>query len=358
MLATPLSLTARTLYAELRELALALGASEHMGDTPGSVVRKALKGVDYLYYQYRDLDGCTRQAYLGADNAATQVLLARLTARATDRAEDLGHLDELRAAFVAAGGGIMEHGPMRVLLGFADAGVLQPGQGQAVLVGTHAFNVLGNLLGVRWASQMQTQDIDLAGETDLDLAVRNPGVSAPDVLEQLGMGFLPLPTLDPRAPSTSFKVRGQAMRVDLLAPLVGKPGAGPVFVPAFKAMAQPLRFLDYLLQEPVPAVATGRRSLALVNVPAPERFALHKLLVSESREAIFATKAEKDRLQAMQLLEVLIEEAPDGIENAWADLVMRGKGWSDKLHRALRKCEKSYPEVVAYLREQEGAFRL
>ncbi|MFP5430809.1 MAG: hypothetical protein ACLGHE_07480, partial [Gammaproteobacteria bacterium] len=90
MLATPLSLTARTLYAELRELALALGASEHMGDTPGSVVRKALKGVDYLYYQYRDLDGCTRQAYLGADNAATQVLLARLTARATDRAEDLG----------------------------------------------------------------------------------------------------------------------------------------------------------------------------------------------------------------------------------------------------------------------------
>lgn len=350
MHATPLSMTARTLYAELRELALAFGASEHMGDTPGSVARKTLKGVDYLYYQYRDLDGCTRQTYLGADNPTTRALLERLTTRAADHADDLRHMDELRAAFVAAGGGVMEHASMRVLQGFADAGVLRPGLGQAVLVGTHAFNVLGNLLGVRWASQMQTQDIDLAGETDLDLAVRNTGVSAPDVLEQLGMGFLPVPTLDPRAASTSFKVRGQAMRVDLLAPQVGKPGTGPVFVPALNAMAQPLRFLDYLLQEPVPAVVAGRRTLALVNVPAPERFALHKLLVSESREAVFATKAEKDRLQAMQLLEVLIEEAPDGIEKAWADLVTRGKGWSDKLDRALKKCQVAYPDVVAYLR--------
>lgn len=350
MHAIPLSLTARTLQAELRELALAAGASEHIGDTPGSVVRKALKGVDYLYYQYRDLDGCTRQAYLGADNAATRGLLERLAARTADRADDLNHLDELRAAFVAAGGGGMEHGPMRVLLGFADAGVLRPSLGQAVLVGTHAFNVLGNLLGVRWASQMQTQDIDLAGETDLDLAVRNTTVSAPDVLEQLGMGFLPAPTLDPRVPSTSFKVRGQQMRVDLLAPLVGKPGVGPVFVPALNAMAQPLRFLDYLLQEPVPAVAVGRRALALVNVPAPERFALHKLLVSESREAVFATKAEKDRLQAMQMLAVLIEEAPDGLAGALEDLWRRGKGWSDKLGRALRKCERAHPEAVAYVR--------
>lgn len=354
MHATPLSLTARTLGAELRELALALGATEHMGDTPGSVVRKTLKGVDYLYYQYRDLDGCTRQAYLGADNTATRTLLERLATRAADRAEDLRHLDELRAAFVGAGAGVMEHAPLRVLQGFADAGVLQPGIGQAVLVGTHAFNVLGNLLGVRWASQMQTQDIDLAGEADLDLAVRNPGVSAPDVLERLGMGFLPVPTLDPRAPSTSFKVRGQPMRVDLLAPLVGKPGKGPVFVPALNALAQPLRFLDYLLKEPVAAVVVGRRALALVNVPAPERFALHKLLVSESREAVFAAKAEKDRLQAMQLLEVLIEEAPDGLEGALADLVQRGKGWSDKLARALRKGEKTYPEAARHLRELQA----
>ena len=31
------------------------------------------------------------------------------------------------------------------------------------------------------------------------------------------MGFLPVPGLDPKSPTTSFKVRGQSLRVDLLA---------------------------------------------------------------------------------------------------------------------------------------------
>jgi hypothetical protein len=164
------------------------------------------------------------------------------------------------------------------------------------------------------------------------------------------MGFIPVPTLDPRQPSTSFKVRGQELRVDLLTPLVGKPSGTPVFVPALQAVAQPLRFLDYLLENPVPAIMAGRTDLALVNVPAPERFALHKLLVSESREAAFATKAEKDRLQALQLLTVLLQEAPDGLPEAKANLVARGKGWQDKLERALKKCERLDSVVVAELR--------
>ena len=65
----PLSLTARTLYAELNDLALALGATEHIGRTPGTVVRKTVHGHRYIYYQYRDLDGRTRQSYLGRDAA-------------------------------------------------------------------------------------------------------------------------------------------------------------------------------------------------------------------------------------------------------------------------------------------------
>lgn len=79
--------------------------------------------------------------------------------------------------------------------------------------------------------------------------------------------------------------------------------------------------------------------------------------MSESCEAVFATKAEKDRLQAIPFLEVLIEGAPDGLAAALSGLVLRGKGWADKLNRALKRCEKGYPAVVAYLRELEGAFR-
>jgi hypothetical protein len=67
----------------------------------------------------------------------------------------------------------------------------------------------------------------------------------PDVLTSLGMGFLPAPTLDPRSPSTSFRVRGRELRVDLLTPLVGRSSDSPIYIPAFNACAQPVRFLDY-----------------------------------------------------------------------------------------------------------------
>ncbi len=349
MHANALSLTAQTLYAELQELALAMSATENIGQMPGSVVRKTIKGLDYLYYQYRDLDGRTRQAYLGADDEATGGLIKTLNQRASMRDADLTRLNELGSAFIAAGGHAMNHAAFRVLKAFVDAGTLRPGQGCAVLIGTHAFSALGNLLGVRWASHMQTQDIDLAGEAGIALAINPPAVSVPDTLERLGMGFIPVPALDPRSPSTSFRVRGKELRLDLLTPETGKSKGGAIFVPALNSMAQPLRFLDYLLADVIPVVIPGRREQLLVNLPRPERFALHKLLVSESRQSTFATKALKDRLQAMQMLEVLLENHPDGIGEAKEDLVSRGRGWTDKFARALKKCAGDYPDVVNHI---------
>lgn len=350
MQAIALSLTARTLYAELRELALAQGIAQQIGETPGTLVSKTLRGTQYRYYQYRDLDGRTRQAYLGAAGSEADRIARRIAVRASEGAEDRARLEELRAAFLGAGGTAMEQAPLRVLQAFADSGVLRPAPGYAVLVGTHAFNVLGNALGVRWASRMQTQDIDIAGEADIDLAVPRPESPPAAILDQLDMGFIPVPALDPRAPSTAYRVRGKELRVDLLTPLRGKSRAKPVFVPALNSVAEPLRHLDYLLVEPVPVVVVGKRMLVVLNVPAPERFALHKLLLAESRPAMFASKATKDRLQAMQMLGVLIAEAPDGLADAWHDLKSRGAGWAGKLHRALAKCATAWPDTVAWVR--------
>ena len=140
MHAQPLSLTARTLYAELREQALALGATENIGPLPGVVVAKTIRNRQYLYHQYRDLAGKTRQTYLGPEDETTRALVARLTDMRESRTEDLARLDSLRGAFLAAGGAVMQQGPFRVLKAFADTGILRPGAGHAVLVGTHAFN--------------------------------------------------------------------------------------------------------------------------------------------------------------------------------------------------------------------------
>ena len=351
MTSASLSLTARTLYAELRELALAVGATENIGDTPGAVVSKTVRGSIYFYYQYRDLDGRTKQAYLGADRAIVREVASRLHARSSEREGDREQLHELRAAFLAAGGGVTEHAPLRVIKGFADAGLLQPGPGSAVLVGTHAFNALGNLLGVRWVRRMQTHDIDLAAAPSIHFAVTPRQSSAPDVLGRLNMGFIPVPSLNTRSPSTSYRIRGRELRVDLLSPMTGKLAKTPVFVPSLNAHAQPVRFLDYLIDDTISVPIVGRRLLVLVNVPLPERFALHKLLVSESRPSAFATKAEKDRVQGAQLLEVLLEEAPDGIGPAKKTLEKRGQGWCDRLARAIEKSRNLSPAAFEYLAE-------
>lgn len=344
---TPLSLTSRTLFAELRELALAIGATENLGALPGSVVHKTVKGHRYLYHQYRDLSGVTRQSYLGPDDEATRAFLRRIEAHRAERASDLERLTELRAAFHAAGGFAMAHGPFRVVRAFSDAGVLRPGIGHALLIGTHAFHAMGNLLGVRWSGAMMTQDIDVAAERDIDLALSTPGAAAPDVLVALGMGFIPVPSLDPRSPSTSFRVRGEELRVDLLTPLVGKAARRPVFVPALKAPAQALRFLDYLLEDPIPLPVLSSTGLALINVPRPARYALHKLIVSEVRGEAFASKAEKDRAQSAQILEVLLEDAPESLAAARRALASRGRGWSSRFNRGLKKLARERPQLEA-----------
>lgn len=343
-----MSATARTLYAELREQALIVAASSPLGERPGSVVRKLNKGRSYVYFQTRDLDGRLRQHYLGAADApATDALVARLLGGNAELADEAARLNQVRAAFVAAGGTMLPAATFRVLQAFTQAGVLSPGAGHAVLVGTNAFQCLGNLLGVRWQSGLQTQDIDVAAEGGgaVEVAVPRPDAPAPELLERLAMGFLPVPPLDPRSPSTSYFIRGNELRVDLLTPLIGR-ARGPRYVPALGAHASPVRHLDFLLVEPIVALAIGPRDLAVIQVPDPARFALHKLMVSVLRPAVFSTKADKDRQQAMQMLSALVENAPDDISTVWNDLRARGSGWTKKVERALAVCRRTDAALV------------
>jgi hypothetical protein len=95
----PLSLTARTLYAELIELSLAIGIAQPVRALRGSLVSKQVRGGHYLYYQYRDLDGRPRQAYGGADSEATRERFKRLRQPPAAAADDRAQLDGLRAAY-------------------------------------------------------------------------------------------------------------------------------------------------------------------------------------------------------------------------------------------------------------------
>jgi hypothetical protein len=326
----------QTLYAELVEQLLTLDARRSMGHAPGAFVSKKLKRGTYYYFQYSEPGGTTRQAYIGPKSAALEALVRRYAAERDALRADRRSVESLCAALRAGGATTTDARSARVLSALADAGVFKLG---ATLVGTHAFAVLGNVLGVRWTgASARTEDVDIAAERALEVAVPELRSDVPAVLDALGMGFLPVPGFSPRAPSTPFRVRGQALRVDLVTPARGDVSS-PVAIPRLNAAAAPVRFLDYLLQDPQPAAVLDGGGV-LVNVPHPARFAVHKLLVAQDRAAAFQAKSRKDVAQAAQVVMALEELRPGDLARAVSDAVGRGKGWNAALKRAVAMLER------------------
>jgi hypothetical protein len=341
------SLTTHTQYAELLEQTLALEASHSLAHVRGSFVTRVVKGQVYHYYHYRDLLGEVRQIYLGPDSTAWRRFIEDTQAGKEGMGADLQRIEELCAALRATGANVTPHGPAKVIQALADAGLFRHGM---VLVGTNAFAVLGNVLGVRWGEAATTQDIDFAYHSDIDVVVRSaPAIHVPNVLADLKIGFLPIPKLNAKHPSTSFRVRGKELRVDFLVPVRGRLPSKPVFLPSLNTAAEPLRFLDYLIESTQQAVVVAQRSI-LVNVPAPGRYALHKLIVATERRAATA-KARKDIDQAAQLIEVLNEESPGELRAAWQSLAKHGDGWVRRCRTGLKQMERHYPETAARFNE-------
>jgi hypothetical protein len=218
----------------------------------------------------------------------------------------------------------------------------------AVLVGSHAFLVLGNQLGVRWGESLaRTEDVDIAKDRGIDVALAREGRRI-DLQEALGAPLPRFSILNPKHPATVFRVRGTEIEVELLTPMVGREQERPVKLEAFGAAATPLRFLDYLIEETQPGVVLGGAGV-LVNVPRPGRFAMHKLIVASRRptRSAGATKAPKDLAQAEALLRVLLAELPGEITLAWKALSRRGPAWVSGAARSLANLD---PEIVSELR--------
>ncbi|HIP06445.1 MAG TPA: hypothetical protein EYG66_01055 [Mariprofundaceae bacterium] len=190
-------------------------------------------------------------------------------------------------------------------------------QQKCVLIGSHAFSAIGNALGVTWDGHTaETKDIDMGR------MVRLSGQKPIKVVERLQkIGFRPIPQLNHKHAPTNFKHKN-GMKIDFLTPMRGKPNTTPVLLNGTDIHAEPLRFLDYLIQEPQQAAVITRNGV-LVYVPQPARYALHKCIIYYYRRDL--DKKEKDLLQAQSILTVLEESMPHLIKAAWADLP-----WKDK----------------------------
>ncbi len=334
---THLPATVSTLYAELLAQSIQAEMETVVRGLPsGTFVSKEIRGRTYWYLQ-QTVGAQQKQHYLGPDSEA---LRAGIAEARTARVEALAR--ERLCAMLRAGGATTESAAVgRVFELLAEASVFRRG---GVLIGTHAFAVYGNLLGVRLAATaLRTQDIDIAQDPAIAVAIL--GEVAPTAVEEhLRASFAvhPIPALDPRKPSTSFKIRGQELRIDFVTPLRGREQAGPIYLPAFKVSAHPLRFLDYLIAHPVQAAVVGKTSI-LVNIPQPARFAFHKLWVAEERGVSWQTRAQKDLLQANLLFALLLADRPGDLQLAWEAL--------GKYPQAKRRIEKVIAHFPPELRE-------
>jgi len=348
-----LSESVQTLYAELLEQTIhAEAEAAVVGAPPGSFVSKAVKGGTYWYVQRMEGDR-KRQHYLGKESPTLLAWMEEMRQARTRSAADEAQRAKL-CGMLAAGGAAMESAAVvKVLLLLAQSGVFRMG---GVLVGTQAFIAYGNMLGVRFERQaLRTQDVDIAQDRAIGVALSREAspVNVERSLTGSGLGFFPVPALDPKLPSTSFKIRGRELRVDFLTPLVGPESDRPVFLPALGVSAHPLRFLDFLIENPVQSVVLGGSGI-LVNVPDPSRFAFHKLWISGRRQVSEQTKAAKDRRQAGDLLEVLLEDRPADLPAAW-EALLRNKAVTRAVHEAIRRLAPELRErLTGHLRAAES----
>jgi len=295
------------LYGDLENFARRQGAA--LPGTPGSVLERTnASGFRFYAHQYYEATGKKVEKYLAGPVGDPQ---------ADARAKELGErIAELNAAIKSLrllgreGFKLADAKTYATIASLHNHGVFEAG---ALLVGSHAYGALLNQLGVR-AAQYATQDVDIARNAELAFA-KPARKSFLDMIRESGIAFVEVPQLDRRKPGTSFKEAGSSFfQVDLLVPSTTD-AIGVVRVPELGAHATALPYLKFLLTESQEGVLLAREGCCAIRVPAPERFALHKLLVSQLR-AQRGGKSAKDISQAAVLLAVLAERHPGAIEEA------------------------------------------
>lgn len=335
----PLSLGAQTAYAQVLDAAHGADIARSVANLRGSFASKQVKGNSYWYFQWTELSGRLRQLYVGPDSERTRALIE---AHAAGNAEAI---EALARSALALGNAPVLAKHFKVVQRLSDYGFFRAG---GVLVGTHAFLSFGNMLGVRWASGERTQDVDFAhAGKQLQIALpTNIEIDTHAAIESLQMGLLPIEASVGGAGATYLNPRDPEFQLDFLTPL-HRGGTEPFLHPQLGISLQPLKFMEYLLQDVQQAVVLNTAGAVLVNVPHPARYALHKLIVAGERPASRIAKSNKDVQQAAALLSILREQAPWQVDEAWSDLVARGPSWRSRVQRGRDVLQRVAPELDA-----------
>ncbi|MES1204485.1 MAG: GSU2403 family nucleotidyltransferase fold protein [Pseudomonadota bacterium] len=299
------------------------------------IERENARGVRFYVHQFYDAAGKQRERYLAGPVGG---------AEADTRAKELrGRIGELKALVPTfrmlgrEGFNLVDPRAYGTIAALHNGGVFEAG---GMLIGSHAYGVLLNRLGIR-VTAYTTDDVDIARREQLAFK-KLPDRDLLATLKESGIDFVEVPVLDRKRPATSFKQPGKGgFHVDLLVP--SKNETFPVVsVPELRAHATGLPYLAYLLAESQTGMVIAREGCCAVRLPLPERFAIHKLVVSRLRTGR-NTKAQKDIDQAIVLLAFLATTHSGAIESA---VTVLPKGAVKHLRAALGSLRPPLAELV------------
>ena len=305
---------------------------EAVAELRGTPTRVERNGKVYWYDTFR-VGSDVRKAYIGEDGPEIRARLARHGELAAWRVD--AQASRARKIRILRAEGFMGvDTPTGALLNaFAQAGVFRLG---GTIVGTQAFRLYEGELGLRYDfdQSAQTDDIDIASFERLSLAL-DDDASPPLQSILKDFSFETAPQLH-RADAWRWRQTRGDLLVEFLTPSFEEAeGVRPLA--ALNVQAQALHHLNFLIADPIAAAVPYRRGV-LVQIPRPERFAIHKLIVADRRrDGPQSLKAVKDRGQASFLIEALAEDRPDDLVEAYRDAASRGPRWSARLAATLAR---------------------
>lgn len=206
---------------------------------------------------------------------------------------------------------------------------------RATIVGSHAFQTYSGLLGVKLDEDLyRTEDVDIAQFHSISVLIDDSTGDFGKILGEVDPTFSPF-----FHGFTDNLVAGyrnkDGLKVEVLTPNRSNAeyGYSLAKMPSLGGIgAQALPFLDFLIHEPVRSVILHDAGVGVV-VPAPERFAVHKLIVSTRRNHVQGrSKVSKDLAQAASLINALSETKQDfELGASWIEAWKRGPKWRKHL---------------------------
>ena len=314
-MATP-TLVLQTTYAELVDRC-ATAAFDASFSGNGAFTPKIVNGRRYWYFQ-STTDGVRSQRYVGPETPDLLKQIEEHKAALDDERERRSLVSTLVRSF-----GMPQPIPEigATVEALAKAGVFRL---RGVLVGTVAYQTYSAILGQKLPSAiLQTGDIDIAQFGNVSVAVEDKTPPVLEILKEADNTFRPLLTIH-KGHVTSYTAKN-GLRVDFLTPNEGPDTNEPQPLPAFQTDAQPLRFLNYLIYDSIPAVLLYGAGI-YVTVPSPQRYAIHKLIISRRRSE-GTGKREKDIHQVEGLFSLLWQKRSYELKSAWEEAYSKGNEW-------------------------------